>query len=316
MNKKYILLTISALALFASFFGDADAIDTPFQWRYVMIHANPSHTDYLVIAELQVFSDYVNVAQWQSCSESSHVSTYDCSYALDWDINNPSIWAWWQTDNTDWIEVDLGSIQDINSIVVWNRQQYTEQDSNFTLFVSPTSMIWTSYSALLADTSILNYDIGTTTTYSNTWTVPWTPWSWTWTLVCATGATWATWATWETWATWATWPQWLMWLSAYDLAVAYWFSGSEIQWLLSLQWSGANIYYTNTWTSTVVVQMVESTWWELSQSWLYMPISVSSWGTTYVDWTWVRNILSFLAVFIWVFYFLLKFALWRKSWLQ
>lgn len=130
------------------------------------------------------------------------------------------------------------------------------------------------------------------------------------------------WPTWATWATWATWPQgiqgeagqqWPSWLSAYELALAFWFTGTEIEWIQSLQWpvwSTGSLDFS-TLSGTINLQNVvnipdnEAT---LEADGFYFAITRERDGVTYIDWIWVRNILFVLVVawliIKWIRYFL------------
>jgi len=123
---------------------------------------------------------------------------------------------------------------------------------------------------------------------------------------------WATWATGNTGAVWATWATgntgavWSMGLSAYDLALANGFTGSEVAWVMSLQGSWATVYITNTGSSVPQYVatgsfLIASTEWQgniyVTDSIIYILLTIwfvllfTSW-TLFAIIRWIANIMN------------------------
>jgi len=245
MNKKRILLLISALAVFASLFVDnTSATIGQFTGNGVADRFIPSYNTTWTGYELCHIT----------------VESNDRSYTS---YGTDSI-GWYQNDSTN------------EFVSLWQTN---------TGFYIPA--------VINVNGSVINWQC----TYP---AIPWIQWE--------TGETGATGATGWTGA------QGMMWLSAYDLAVANWFSGSEVQWVLSLQGSWATIYYTNTGSSNIVINMPSETGGELDANSLYLPVAVQKDWTTYIDWAGIRNIVLLLWLLLFFALLIFKYiAPWKNS---
>lgn len=149
--------------------------------------------------------------------------------------------------------------------------------------------------------------------FAFSWYLYWSDFDW---LIGATGATGPIGATGPSGPIGATGATGNTWLSAFDLAVANGFSGSEVQWVLSLQWSGANIYYTNTWTSTVFVTLASDTgsFVPPTDSGSYMPFQYEKNGVKYLDIGALMYLLVFGSLAVAITYFIFRFLKSLISW--
>ncbi|WP_173002992.1 discoidin domain-containing protein [Chitinophaga sp. SYP-B3965] len=109
--------------------------------RYIRVQL--PFTEYLSIAEIQVFSNGVNVALGKNATQSSTESSGVASRAVDG--NTSGIWANSSITHTGleqeaWLQVDLGQSYTISSIIVWNRTEdgLGHRLRGFYLFVSDT----------------------------------------------------------------------------------------------------------------------------------------------------------------------------------
>lgn len=106
--------------------------------RYIRVQL--PFMQYLSIAEIQVFSNGVNVAQGKTATQSSTENSAVASRAVDG--NTSGIYADNSITHTGleqeaWLQVDLGQSYTISSIIVWNRKEGLEHRlRGFYLFVS------------------------------------------------------------------------------------------------------------------------------------------------------------------------------------
>jgi hypothetical protein len=138
--------------------GSAKDYDLPSTGRYVRIQLNK--TGYLSLAEVEVFGAVTNLARNKSAAQSSTISNWSASRAVDGNVNgvfgnnsvthtNNNTHAWWQ--------VDLGVSAGIEQVVLYNRTDCcSNRLSNFYIFSSDQPFGNRSLSDLLADTSIDN----------------------------------------------------------------------------------------------------------------------------------------------------------------
>lgn len=142
---------------------------------------------------------------------------------------------------------------------------------------------------------------------------------------------WATWATGNTGAVWATWATgntgavWSMGLSAYDLALWAWFTGSEMDWVNSLTWPMGATGYIDIGTGIIqispTISLTESTGSFVAPegSGFYIPVVENQYGRYYLNGWWLLAILSFLIVLsvsfwiMWRIVFKPIFEVWKQK---
>lgn len=139
------------------------------------------------------------------------------------------------------------------------------------------------------------------------------------------GATGSVWATWSTWTQGIPWPQGNDGYSAYELAQINGFTGSEIEWFASLVGpmgatgetvhqvifsSGAEIFSGATFT-------IDGNNWNFASGELYIPLSTTIDGTTYLNTDRVKQMTMQLLFFVLVggafWYFIIRKILWRQK---
>ncbi|SEW51488.1 galactose-binding domain-containing protein [Chitinophaga arvensicola] len=130
--------------------------------RYVKIQL--SGTDPLSLAEVQVFSAGVNVAQGKTTQQSSDLGGATSSRAVDGNTNgNYSVGSVTHTIDgyaaiEPWWQVDLGSIVTIDSIRIWNRTDCCDQRlKGFYLFVSNAAFTNNSLVSTFAQSGVSYY---------------------------------------------------------------------------------------------------------------------------------------------------------------
>lgn len=120
---------------------------------------------------------------------------------------------------------------------------------------------------------------------------------------------------------WAPWWDWMNWLSAYDLAIANWFSWSEMEWITSLKWA----------TGTTTHEIVFASWeifsgatfslgWqngEFASGELYIPLTTNIDWTTYLNTDRMKQLIMQIIFFVIVggafWYFIIRKILWRQK---
>ncbi|MFV1965796.1 MAG: glycosyl hydrolase, partial [Pirellulaceae bacterium] len=120
----------------------------PFRGRYVRVEI-PGRTEYLHMAEVQVFRDEENIARQGSASQSSTGLGADAGRVIDGDTDGS--WTGNSVSHTHhqadpWWEVDLGSVQPVDRIVIFNRTDGDLEDrlSDFrvTLLDGSRRIVW------------------------------------------------------------------------------------------------------------------------------------------------------------------------------
>lgn len=129
--------------------------------RFVRIDL-PGEGKFLHVAEIQAFRDDVNVAIEGTAKQSSTAFGGDASRAIDGNIDgdytHDSVTHTGQQNNP-WIEVDLGSPQPIDKLVIWNRTDGGESISNringlkLSLLDSDHNPVWQQSSAEFPEAS-------------------------------------------------------------------------------------------------------------------------------------------------------------------
>ena len=110
--------------------------------RYVRVQL--SATNYLSLAEVQVFGDFTptNLAVGKAASQSSTSMSASASRAVDGNTNGNWASASVTHTNSDanaWWQVDLGASATISSVVVWNRSDCCmERLADYWVFISDT----------------------------------------------------------------------------------------------------------------------------------------------------------------------------------
>lgn len=218
---------------------------------------------------------------WSTIRGYSVFSNASCNIDWVWNItlwSGLTIWGWFSTTT------DLSSLQSDKYGVIW--------------FCTLTSCSWTWGST--------NYTCGTiqcpaywTQALLRTWPKGDIGW---------TGATGSTGSKGDTGS------------SAFELAQLQWYSGTISDWLYSLIWptgaTGTTTVQTEinfSWASFTWILMNNSVAsGVLDQSGLYLPVSVSNNGTTYVNFWWVRN----LIILLWILWLLIYgvYYFFSKKW--
>lgn len=254
MTKK-ILLLLSFICLFASFFWETKA------YFYA-----------------------------QNVSFSSALTTsWSISYFTWATATNVSLYGTWQTYST----LNLWSW--VSDTVILNNAWTQAVSQVFTERAYLSDCTLWSYNSTIRVWTWLFCPVWRV--FSDTWSL-WMPWN--------TWATWPQWPKWSTGATWWTWSQWISWLSAYDLALANGFSGSEVAWVMSLQGSWATVYITNTGISDTQYiatgsYLIASTQWQgniyVTDSVIYILLTI--WFVLlFTSWTlfgiirWIANLIN------------------------
>ncbi|MGB0386237.1 MAG: PA14 domain-containing protein [Ardenticatenaceae bacterium] len=128
------------------------------------VTGTPLGLDQVVISEFMADNDtlrQVNLSVGATASQSSTDSGAVASRAIDlnkngdWRINSLASTNW---EANPWWEVDLGSVQQIDQIVLWNRTDCcSERLSDFSIFVSHVPFTSTSYSATQSQSGVTEY---------------------------------------------------------------------------------------------------------------------------------------------------------------
>ncbi|MBT4692383.1 MAG: DUF1553 domain-containing protein [Planctomycetaceae bacterium] len=93
-----------------------------YQGRYVRISHSATQTQFLTMAEVQVFSNDINIAPSGKATQSSHYPNSPASKAIDGNHNGSFATCSCTTEQRGaWWELDLGKSIDIDSVTVWNR---------------------------------------------------------------------------------------------------------------------------------------------------------------------------------------------------
>ena len=93
-----------------------------YQGRYVRISHSATQTQFLTMAEVQVFSNDINIAPSGKATQSSNYPNSPAAKAIDGNHNGSFATCSCTTEQSGaWWELDLGKSTDIDSIVVWNR---------------------------------------------------------------------------------------------------------------------------------------------------------------------------------------------------
>jgi hypothetical protein len=104
--------------------SEAERLEQPPQGRYLRIDL-PGQNRLLSLAEVQIFQGTENIAPAGKATQSSLYGTGAASLAIDGNTNGHYFEASSTTHTNDeadpWWEVDLGQVQRVDHIVVWNR---------------------------------------------------------------------------------------------------------------------------------------------------------------------------------------------------
>jgi Ca2+-binding RTX toxin-like protein len=133
---------------------------TTTQARYVYIRKNDGVQDYLSVAEIQVFNAAgVNLAQGKSVTSGGAYDqgAHRAANAVDGTVKGNAgvdgIFAS-QTMGSGWIQVDLGSVQDVANLRIWGRTDaWSGQNGNYTVYLSEQDMTGRTHASLQADSN-------------------------------------------------------------------------------------------------------------------------------------------------------------------
>jgi hypothetical protein len=93
-----------------------------YQGRYVRISHSATKSQFLTMAEVQVFSSNINIAPGGKATQSSNYTNSSAAKAIDGNHNGSFATCSCTTEQSGaWWELDLGNLTDIDSIAVWNR---------------------------------------------------------------------------------------------------------------------------------------------------------------------------------------------------
>jgi hypothetical protein len=93
-----------------------------YRGRYVRVSHSASTTQFLTMAEVQVFSNDINIAPSGKATQSSNYPNSPASKAIDGNHNGSFATCSCTTEQSGaWWELDLGKPIDIDSVAVWNR---------------------------------------------------------------------------------------------------------------------------------------------------------------------------------------------------
>ena len=129
--------------------------------RYVRVQLGWGN--YLSLAEVQVWGGEPNLAYGKVASQSSTVAGGVASRAVDG--NRGGAWGGGSVTHTDyqahaWWQVDLGSVQQIGEVQVWNRTDCcAERLQNFFVIVSDTPFVSNDLWTTLAQTGVSAYNV-------------------------------------------------------------------------------------------------------------------------------------------------------------
>jgi Ca2+-binding RTX toxin-like protein len=134
--------------------------------RYVYIRKNNGVNSYLVLAELQVISNKLNVAQGKSTdlkySGQYDDKTYSALHLVDGKTNgnndSDGIFLSNQSDG-GWIQVDLGASTSIDAINIFGRNSWGSHNGNYTVYISDSDMSGKTDSELKAMSNIGYYQL-------------------------------------------------------------------------------------------------------------------------------------------------------------
>ncbi len=129
--------------------------------RYVRVQL--AGTNYLHMAEVQVLgvSGPTNVALSKTATQSStHASGAAASRAVDGNTDgvfaNNSV-THTLSDANAWWHVDLGQVETIGTIKIWNRVEFPERLTNFYVFVSDVPFTSTNLATTLSQSGVSSY---------------------------------------------------------------------------------------------------------------------------------------------------------------
>lgn len=124
----------------------------------------------------------------------------------------------------------------------------------------------------------------------------------------------------------ATWLQWQQWFSAYDFAVASWFTWTELEWINSLKWTpwfSTSVVIFATWSDLFSWTTLNFTNWN-TETWLtlpdgsgsYIPLTYTQNGQTFVNEDRLKQIIANIAIFViivWLFWFVIIKKIWKSK---